>query len=84
MAILTVTVEPELKKAYLAACREDGCSGAQVIRAAMQTIVDGSRDPGRLRAALRLDVDHPVPPGKSCTCYASCAAGNRGIVGLVS
>jgi len=63
MAILTVTVEPELKKAYLAACREDGCSGAQVIRAAMQTIVDGSRDPDRLRAALRLDADHPVAPG---------------------
>lgn len=58
---LSVKVDAELKAAFLAACREDGCNGAEVLRFAMQTVVDASRAPDTFRAQLATDAAEPAP-----------------------
>lgn len=60
---LSVRVEPKLKAAFLAACRADRCSGAQVMRAALQTVVDAAHDPEGLQSQLRADANSPAPMG---------------------
>ncbi|OPJ92725.1 type II toxin-antitoxin system RelB/DinJ family antitoxin [Serratia marcescens] len=58
---MSIRVDAELKAAFLEACREAGCSGAEVIRFAMQTVVDASRDPNAFRAQLVTDTAEPAP-----------------------
>ncbi|QTK32922.1 hypothetical protein [Xanthomonas citri] len=61
MVRMSIPVDAELKAAFLAACRENGCSGAEVIRCAMQTVVDASRDPDAFRIQLATDTAEPAP-----------------------
>ncbi len=61
MVRMSIPVDAELKAAFLAACRENGCSGAEVIRFAMQTVVDASRDPDAFRIQLATDTAEPAP-----------------------
>ncbi|WP_431225967.1 hypothetical protein ACQ86O_27525 (plasmid) [Serratia sp. L9] len=58
---MSIRVDPELKAAFLAACQDDGYSGAGVIRFAMQTVVDASRDPDTFRAQIVTDTAEPAP-----------------------
>lgn len=58
---LSVKVDAELKAAFRAACRTAGCSGAEVLRFAMQTVVDASRAPDAFRAQLDADAAEPAP-----------------------
>ncbi|MBS5160027.1 MAG: hypothetical protein KHZ21_14155 [Klebsiella variicola] len=58
---MSIRVDAELKAAFLAACGEAGCSGAEVIRYAMQTVVDASRDPNAFRIQLAADTAEPAP-----------------------
>lgn len=61
MVRMSIPVDAELKAAFLAACRENRCSGAEVIRFAMQTVVDASRDPDAFRIQLATDTAEPAP-----------------------
>jgi len=61
MSTLSIRVESELKRAFLDAVRDDGCSGAKIVRAFMQAIVDGSRNPDDLRDQVRAAVENPAP-----------------------
>nr|WP_113869498.1 hypothetical protein [Brenneria salicis]NMN90918.1 hypothetical protein [Brenneria salicis ATCC 15712 = DSM 30166]RBP57628.1 hypothetical protein DES54_16223 [Brenneria salicis ATCC 15712 = DSM 30166] len=61
MLRMSIPVDAELKAAFLAACRKNGCSGAEVIRFAMQTVVDASRDPDAFRIQLATDTAEPAP-----------------------
>lgn len=58
---VSIPVTSELKAAFLATCREHGCSGAEVIRCAMQTVVDASRAPDAFRAQLAAAALDPAP-----------------------
>lgn len=44
MARLSVTVDADLKRDFLAAAREYASSGAALLRAFMRSVVDGGRD----------------------------------------
>ncbi|EDL7089089.1 hypothetical protein CT061_24240 [Salmonella enterica subsp. enterica serovar Agona] len=61
MARLSVTVDDDLKRDFLAAAREYGLSGAALVRAFMQAVVDGGRDLDGLRDQVRADLEHPAP-----------------------
>ncbi|MCC4618453.1 hypothetical protein LL972_21090 [Xanthomonas campestris pv. asclepiadis] len=61
MVRMSIPVDAELKAAFLATCRENGCSGAEVIRFAKQTVVDASRDPDAFRIQLATDTAEPAP-----------------------
>ncbi|HCN1280793.1 TPA: hypothetical protein N6L80_004752 [Escherichia coli] len=61
MARLSVTVDDDLKRDFLAAAREYGCSGAALVRAFMQAVVDGGNDLDGLRDQVRADLEHPAP-----------------------
>jgi len=58
---MSFRVDAELKAAFIAVCREAGCSGAEVLRFAMQTVVDASRDPDSFRIQLAADTAEPAP-----------------------
>lgn len=58
---ISVRVDPELKRAFLAAARADGCSGAQIVRAFMQAFVDGHRNPDSLRDQVCSSAKNPAP-----------------------
>ncbi|HCF5960846.1 TPA: hypothetical protein NIH67_005968 [Pseudomonas aeruginosa] len=58
---MSVSVDAELKRDFLAAAREYGSSGAALLRAFMQAVVDGSRDLDGLRDQVRADLEHPAP-----------------------
>ncbi|MFT4171142.1 MAG: hypothetical protein QM639_01175 [Rhodocyclaceae bacterium] len=58
---MSLRVDTELKAAFLAACRDEGCSGAEVIRSAMQAVVEASRDLDTFRAQLVTDTAEPAP-----------------------
>ncbi|MFQ0814621.1 hypothetical protein AVM02_02890 [Brucella anthropi] len=61
MARLSVTVDADLKRDFLAAASEYGSSGEALVRAFMRSVVDGGRDLDGLRDQVRADLEHPAP-----------------------
>lgn len=84
---ISVRVDPELKRAFLAAARADGCSGAQIVRAFMQAIVDGHHNPDSLCDQVRMAAKNPAPartPESAFQLTRQIAADMLGLVGVVS
>lgn len=80
---ISVRVDPDLKRAFLAAARAHGCSGAQIVRAFIQAIVDGQHNPDSLCDQVRAAVKNPAPartPESAFQLARRIAAGTLGLV----